>query len=79
MAYYKLNFRRASDVNILKSSIRIVKLITKNNCLGQSPSWEATITQPLENSQHFIEPKYSLLCSQEPATSLYPKPDKSGS
>jgi hypothetical protein len=27
-------------------------------------------------SQHFMEPEYSLLCSQEPSTGPYPEPDQ---
>jgi hypothetical protein len=29
------------------------------------------------NSQHFMEPEGSLLCSQEPSTGPYPEPDQS--
>lgn len=38
ITYYKLNFRRVSDLNILKPFVRIVKLVTKNNQMGPSPS-----------------------------------------
>jgi hypothetical protein len=43
-----------------------------------SPSWEAnSFLATNGNSQHFIEPKHSLLCSQKPATAPYPQPDES--
>jgi hypothetical protein len=32
------------------------------------------LTHP-RNSQHFVEPEGSLLCSQEPATGPYPESD----
>jgi hypothetical protein len=41
------------------------------------PSWEAASCAATRIFQHFMEPEYSLLCSQGPSTGLYPKPYQS--
>jgi hypothetical protein len=43
-----------------------------------SPFWEANSCSAYSRiSQHFVKPKGSLSCSQEPATGPYPEPDES--
>jgi hypothetical protein len=42
-----------------------------------SPPWKKPAAQLLKNFATFMEPRISLLCSQEPSTGPYPEPDES--
>jgi hypothetical protein len=75
---------RKADIKFLKSVarhtlqdqlVRIKKELT--NSTGQSPFSEVIFHSCSRNSLHFVQPKDSLSCSQEPTTGPYPQPDKS--
>ena len=42
----------------------------------QSPSWQANRFSASQETPHFMEPLGSSPYSQQPATCLYPKPDR---
>jgi len=44
--------------------------------MQHGPSWEVDSHSASQKIPSFMEPKGSLLCSQEPTTSPYPEPDE---
>jgi hypothetical protein len=52
-------------------------MYTLTNSMEQSPSEKLIVIQLLKKLLTFMEPKGSLLCSQQPATDPCPEPDAS--
>jgi hypothetical protein len=69
--------REISASTVAGTADDVVTLISLTNYLHGGPSvfTSRQLCSYSKNSQHSMEPEILLLCSQEPATGSYPKPD----